>query len=513
MPFAEPHLHGSARADGKIRVAVLVPAQTMAGLPPQAVRLLAELLADAEFAIRVFAASAPVRELLSPTIAPVLAVERWAIPLPRRNALPVLPAVAVEPSGAARQAAWDIIVDLGGGAADTALADAATHGLWRIVAQPLRAALASCTFTEAVLVRYDGDKSEPRVIARAVYDTKPLATHNAAYVTEKSAQMILREIKRCARDGVSADLGLAETVASGPAPGAFGYFVQTAAKTLQRLRRHIATRRGQFPQGFSLRLGHGSALDFDPAAARPVPMPEVALRADPFLIAHDGAVHCFFEDVDPKVGHGHIGVGRVTETGLSDVRPALRMPHHMSYPFVFHHEGALMMMPEVHAAGRLEIWRCTNFPDRWELHATAFEGTPVADSVLFDREGEWWLFTHISRDSFGDFCSDLHVFRVDGPQLTGLVPHRLNPVVTDASTARGGGRILNSDGRLLRYSQDNSGGSYGHALNVMEIVHLDLDHYEERRVRHITADFTPGLIGCHHFDALDGWFMIDVRKA
>jgi hypothetical protein len=45
----------------------------------------------------------------------------------------------------------------------------------------------------------------------------------------------------------------------------------------------------------------------------------------------------------------------------------------------------------------------------------------------------------------------------------------------------------------------------------MEILRLDLDHYEERRLRHITPDFAPGLIGCHHFDALDGWCVIDVR--
>jgi hypothetical protein len=161
----------------------------------------------------------------------------------------------------------------------------------------------------------------------------------------------------------------------------------------------------------------------------------------------------------------------------------------------------------------LEIWRCTAFPGEWVLHATALEGTSVCDSVLFERDGEWWLFTHISRDRFGDFCSDLHVFRVDGPGLTGLVPHRLNPVVTDARVARGGGRIHRVDGRMLRFSQDNTTGSYGGALNVMEITRLDLDHYEELRVRHITPGFAPGLMGCHHFDAVDGWVVMDVRGA
>ncbi len=494
-----------------MRVGVLAPAQNAGGLPPQAVRLLAGLLTDPSFAVRVFAAPAPLREPLPVTVAPILAAERWMVPPPRRSALPTLPAVTVEPAAADKQA-LDIIVDLGGGAVDVTLAASATHGLWRIAAAPLRDALAGATFTEATLVRHSGGTSHRRIIARAIYDTKPLATHNAAYVSEKSAQVILRELKRCARDGTPADLGPEEVAAPNATPGAAGYLMRTGHKAIQRVRKRIDRRRGRFSQGFSLRLGRGTALDFDPTAAWPVPMPPVALRADPFLIKHEGAVYCFFEDVDPSVGYGHIGVGRVTETGLADVQTALRLPHHMSYPFVFHHEGVLMMMPEVHAAGRLEIWRCTDFPGGWELHATAFEGTPVADSVLFNKDGEWWLFTHVSRDSFGDFCSDLHVFRVDGPELTGLVPHRMNPVVTDASTARGGGRVHMTEGRMLRFSQDNSGGSYGYGLNVMEIVRLDLDHYEERRLRHITPDFAPGLIGCHHFDALDGWFVIDVRQ-
>lgn len=498
-------------------IGVLVPALDLKAFPAQAVRLLAGLLEDGSVTVRVFAATEPLHEPVSAAVSLVLAVERLAVPTPRRTALPQIAGIAVEPRAAARLAGLDLVLDLGGGAVDKGLAAAALHGLWRVEAQPLQAAFAGSTFTRARLVRHGATPSERRLIARAVYDTKPLATHNAAYVWEKSAQVILREVKRCAQTGGLADLGLddmgSDQQGQTPAAGALAYLRQTASKTLHRVRKWVEVRRGKYRQGFTLRMGRGSALDFDPATAWTVPIPAGGLWADPFLIAHEGALYCFFENVDPAVGRGHISVGRVTETGLADVQTALKMAHHMSYPFVFHHEGALMMMPEVHAAGRLEIWRCTGFPSQWELYATAFKGTPVADSVLLQRDGVWWLFTHVSRDRFGDFCSDLHVFRVDGPQLTGLVAHRLNPVVTDASTARGGGRIHVAEGRLLRFSQDNAAGSYGGALNVMEITALDLDHYEERRLRHITPDFAPGLIGCHHFDAVDGVFVIDVRQA
>ena len=511
MASSRPLVQDREPVGPQMLVGVMVSAQTTGGLTPQALRLLTGLLDNPAFAVRVFAAPAPAPEVVSASVRAVLAIEARVIPPPQRTVLPILPDLTIEPAAAARSAALQVIVDLGGGAVDKGLAAGAVHGLWRVVAAPLTDAIAGATSTMAVLMLHGGDAD--RVIARAIYDTKPLATHNVAYVTEKSAQMILRELKRCAFDGKPADLGPADAVGSAAAavPGAFGYLRGRVRKALPRIGQWVAQRRGLILRGFSLRLGRGSASDFDPGTALPVPMPQVALWADPFLLAHEGEIYCFFEDYDPVVGRGHISMGRVTKAGLADVQVALKRPHHMSYPFVFHHEGALLMMPEMYESGRLEIWRCTEFPSTWVPYATAFEGTPVADSVLHQKDGVWWLFTHISHDSFGDFSSDLHVFRVDGPQLTGLVPHRLNPVVTDSSTARGGGRIHQADGRLLRFSQDNSRGSYGGALNVMEIVQLDLDHYEERRVRHIKPDFAPDLMGCHHFDVVDGCFVIDVR--
>ena len=125
----------------------------------------------------------------------------------------------------------------------------------------------------------------------------------------------------------------------------------------------------------------------------------------------------------------------------------------------------------------LEGWRGRQLPDPGELGRTALEGTPVVDSVLFHNAGPWWLFTHISRDTFGDFCSDLHLFMVDGPALSRITPHPLNPVVIGSDRARGGERVFARDGRLFRAAPDNSGGTYGFGLKIMEIEALDRRSY------------------------------------
>ena len=81
----------------------------------------------------------------------------------------------------------------------------------------------------------------------------------------------------------------------------------------------------------------------------------------------------------------------------------------------------------------------------------------------------------------------------------------------DGTTARGGGRVFRQSGMLLRASQDNSHGVYGWGLNLMEITRLDRDGYAERRIRHVTPDLAPEVMGCHHFDAAGGQYVIDLR--
>ena len=57
---------------------------------------------------------------------------------------------------------------------------------------------------------------------------------------------------------------------------------------------------------------------------------------------------------------------------IVEVRDAINLGYHMSYPQIVEEDGEIYMIPETVANKRLEVFHCVGFPDKWELFATAF---------------------------------------------------------------------------------------------------------------------------------------------
>lgn len=351
-------------------------------------------------------------------------------------------------------------------------------------------------------------------IARAAFNIKPSATRLSAFVRERSVTLLMRELARLA-DTRRFDLPASADAAQGHAPS-FGELLRygciVAGSVSAVALKAIKSRLHADSAIWTLYTGRGEIDDFDPSEATEIPPSSSSIKADPFLFQHDGKCYLFYEAYARGDRKAHIAVGCFDGDALQPVGVALERPYHLSYPFVFRDGDQIFMIPETHQARRLEIWRCREFPLKWELHATAFEGQSPADSILIRHDGRWWLFTNLSDfHAYEDHCSELYLFEVDGPALTGIKPHKRNPVVIGSTGARGAGRIFAQGGRLLRPSQHNSHGVYGYGLNIMEIETLTHDDYRERCIRTITPSFKAGLRGCHHFDATDGRYIVDAR--
>ncbi|WP_245828924.1 glucosamine inositolphosphorylceramide transferase family protein [Novosphingobium mathurense] len=444
-----------------------------------------------------------------------------ADPLDRSNRRGNCPTLANDDHLAIVGMDLDVIVDLSGQAAGIFPAEVARLGIWHpdFLRRPAGStAIAAIVARDPViaisLLCGAADRGEETTIATARLNTKFVASRNEDFMLEKAVPLIVNALKR-AQASQAVELPALPRSAEPRQPGGAGlctYLARLGGDGAAKVVEKVGEKLGARPGMFFLKSHAGAWSEFDPARATAHVSAKNSYFADPFLWERAGAMYCFFEEFDYRTGRGHISVGRFEDGQLADIRVALRRDYHLSFPHLFEHEGELYMMPECCEVRRLEVWKCREFPYDWALHATALEGVVAADSTLNLIDGTWWLFTNISDDAFLDMNTQLHIFRTDGPDLARLEPHALNPVVVDAREARNAGRILKLDGRLYRPAQDNSHGTYGYGVRLMEIAHLSLDDYREELAFSIEPDFEPGITGCHHLDVRAGRVVMDVRK-
>ena len=130
-------------------------------------------------------------------------------------------------------------------------------------------------------------------------------------------------------------------------------------------------------------------------------------------------------------------------------------------------------------------------------------------TIIKDKSNNNWLLTNKSNDSSNDPNNELYVYKIIG-NFRKLIPHKLNPVITDCRTARNAGKLLIPN-KLFRPSQINDSTGYGIGLNINNIDKLNLDSYEERTVKRIFPYKIPNTDGLHHINNSDKHIVFDVR--
>lgn len=224
--------------------------------------------------------------------------------------------------------------------------------------------------------------------------------------------------------------------------------------------------------------------------------PKGAIAADPFALQVDGRWFVFFELMTTSSPHAVIAaassVDLVNWTSLGVV---LEQSHHLSYPFVFEHEGEIFMMPESKKARQVTIYRAEAFPYRWKKVKTLLHGR-YCDASMVCFEKRYWLFV-------GWQSYSLCVFYASHP----LGPWKRHawPFVRlySKGSARPGGRPLLIDGKLIRFGQDNR-QNYGHSLRAWEVTTLTPTWFSEKLLCEETMLSASGqgwnALGMHHID-------------
>lgn len=252
----------------------------------------------------------------------------------------------------------------------------------------------------------------------------------------------------------------------------------------------IDTAYGETPNSFRTIPNNTPPLnDISPAVTGPVltgrdinDYDSVSYVADPFLWpGDDGIWHMLFEVYGfNTTPHGSIGHATSAD-GLNWEYDQIVINEdvHMSFPYIFKHDGEMYMIPEENPASnhqRVTLYCAESFPNEWRKQSQLSVSHGADDTVLFPWNEKWWLLvgdTHISNGLYL-----YHADNLDGDWTA----HADNPVVSHRQSAvRPGGRPLLYDDKIVMFYQDCE-QKYGHRLRQYEITTLDTETYVDREV-------------------------------
>lgn len=225
--------------------------------------------------------------------------------------------------------------------------------------------------------------------------------------------------------------------------------------------------------------------------------PRDRIWADPFVIYRNNRHYIFIEELLFKNKKGAISVIELTEDGKhSESQVVLEKNYHLSYPFLIEEGEGLYMIPETANRNTVELYKCVDFPMKWEFQENLLENLKTADTTLFRHEGKYWMFTNTKVREDSENWDILHLYYSDQLSKGEWKPHPCNPIVSNVESSRPAGNIFESKGRLFRPGQ-NCSKHYGYGITINEIIKLSTTEYEERVVQSIGPDWKEDLVSTH----------------
>lgn len=218
--------------------------------------------------------------------------------------------------------------------------------------------------------------------------------------------------------------------------------------------------------------------------------------ADPFLFLRNGKMHLFAEEFPYATGRGIISVAEVDGGGnVGAFRPVLERSYHLSYPFIFEHDGDVWMIPEACESGSVELYRAVKYPDEWAFEKRLIDDVPGCDATIVQCDSRYFM-TLTTRYLRGSTRDNQRLFSAESP-LGPWFEHAGGLVRIDCKNARPAGLSIVRDGKLLRPVQ-NCSDFYGGSMNLLEVQNLS-GEISEVPVASITVVGPEGVVGTHTY--------------
>lgn len=238
--------------------------------------------------------------------------------------------------------------------------------------------------------------------------------------------------------------------------------------------------------------------------------PKSRFFADPFVVNFSDKTVVFVEDYYYNTKKGVITAIEITDNAYKVLGTVVEEDFHLSYPFVFKYENQLYMIPESYHANAVRLYKCVDFPLKWEYQKELFSDVACTDTNIFEYDNRWWLFTNKNADTKSNF-NKLDIYYTDNPITGEWKEHAQNPVVFK-NGARNGGFLPTKNNQLTRISQKHGFCMYGKSTVISNIKKLTPDVYEEEIIQEILPDFFQNIKGTHHLHSNGEYTVFDYVK-
>ncbi len=228
--------------------------------------------------------------------------------------------------------------------------------------------------------------------------------------------------------------------------------------------------------------------------------------ADGFVIKEGERLLVLFEDYSYKDRLGHLSSVWFNERDYTFTKPVtlLKEPWHLSYPFVFKHNGITYCIPECKDSNNVELYKLDLNTLKLVHSRTLIKDIEAVDPSLVYHQNHWYMFFTAGNAT----NTELHIWHAENLEDE-FVPHVLNPVKSNVSNSRPAGSIFYLDGKLYRPSQDCS-RSYGGRIIINEVKILTEQFYLEQTVN--VLEPPEGFQGIHNLSFAGDSMLFDCKK-
>jgi hypothetical protein len=224
-----------------------------------------------------------------------------------------------------------------------------------------------------------------------------------------------------------------------------------------------------------------SLFDFDNQPVHWITPPNDRFWADPQLHLSDNRLYLFYEELIFAKGVGTLACMEIDAVSCKPLGAPIAIElspptkAHLSFPNIFEHDSELLMIPECSESGNTSLYKCVEFPHKWQFERTLLGNVAGIDPVVYFADAVVYLFVGDGR--LENYDNHLRLFYADS--LHGaFVEHPQSPVSLGLEGSRMAGKLIKRSGKLFRVAQ-NCGIRYGASLSIFEVTTINKTEYKE----------------------------------